>query len=144
MKIRVVNTSVGFRLCDEEDAELQSKLKPGAIYVADIREDRNPGFHRKFMRLIRTAWEMQNENVTAYFGHDMDSFRRTIEIAAGYYTPVYSIQQQEWQQAPKSIRFDAMDQLEFQELYEKVKGVIISNFCYGEHEQEKINYINNF
>ena len=144
MKIRVVNTSVGFRLCDEEDAELASRLKPGAVYVADIKEDRNPKLHRKFMALIKAAWDMQGEKVCEHFHNDLDGFRYAVEIAAGYYTTVYNLERKEWMQIPKSIRFDAMDETEFRDLYEKVKGTIIKYFCYGEHEQEKINYINNF
>ena len=144
MKIRIINTSVGFRLCDDEDAELKAKLKPGAIYVADIKEERNPRFHRKYFSLINAAWEMQDERVCKYFNNDKEGFRYAVEIAAGYYKTIYSITKKEWQQAPKSIRFDSMDELEFQDLYEKVKGVIIAEFCYGKDAQEKMDYINNF
>lgn len=144
MKIRVVNTSVGFRLCDEEDADLHDRLKPGAIYVADIKEDRNPGFHRKYWALIKAAWEMQSERVQAWFGNDMDCFRKTLQIAAGFVNKVYSLSRKEWQEEARSISFDHMDELEFQDLYEKIKGVIITNFCYGRDAQEKMDYINNF
>lgn len=139
-----MNTSVGFRFAEMEDAEEAAKLKPGGVYVADIKEERNPLFHRKYMSLIRNAWEMQGEKVRAHFHEDIDSFRKTVQIAAGFAKPVYNLSRKEWQEEAVSIRFDSMDETEFRDLYEKVKGVIITQFCYGPHEQEKINYINNF
>lgn len=144
MRLRIVNTSVGFRFAEVEDAEQAAKLKPGAIYVADIKEERNPRFHRLYMSLIRNAWEMQSEKVRAFFHEDIDNFRKTIQIAAGFTKPVYNLTKKEWQEEAMSIRFDSMDELEFRDLYEKVKGVIITQFCYGPHMQEKINYINNY
>lgn len=144
MKIRVVNTSVGFRFAEVEDAELAAKLKPGAIYVADIKEERNPRFHRKYWGLIKAAWEMQGERVQAYFGNDMDCFRKTIQIAAGFCNKVYSISRKEWQEEARSISFDHMDELEFEDLFGKVKGVIMTYFCNGNDAEEKQNYINNF
>ena len=144
MRVRIVNTSVGFRFAEVEDAEQAAKLKPGGVYVADIKEERNPRFHRLYFGLIKAAWEMQSEKVREHFHEDIDSFRKTVQIAAGFAKPVYNLSKKEWQEEAMSIRFDSMDELEFRDLYEKVKGVIIKYFCYGENAQEKINYINNF
>lgn len=144
MRLRIVNTSVGFRFAEMEDAEQAAKLKPGGVYVADIKQERNPKFHRKYWSLIRNAWEMQSEKVRAFFHENIEEFRKTIQIAAGFAKPVYNLSKKEWQEEAVPIRFDSMDELEFHDLYEKVKGVIIEQFCYGKNQQEKINYINNF
>lgn len=144
MKIVLLNTKGGLIPYGDESYEAKMTLQLGQIYEAEIKKIRNYQFLKKYWSLIKNAWEMQSEKVRAFFHENIEEFRKTIQIAAGFAKPVYNLSKKEWQEEAVSIRFDSMDELEFHDLYEKVKGVIIEQFCYGKNQQEKINYINNF
>ena len=57
-------------------------------------------------------------------GTDIDSFRDTITVAAGFVDVFYDIGRREYLERPKSWSFDSMDNAEFEELYERMKDVI--------------------
>lgn len=122
------NTPLGLKPLYDEDYDEKKKLKVGETYEATIKKARNVRFHRKYFSLIHTAWAYQNERVTAHFHENPDGFRKTVEIAAGWYEPCYSIERREWVEIPKSIAFDKMDEAEFEELYERVKDVLFKYF----------------
>lgn len=105
---------------------------------------RNLKFHKKFFALINCAWEYQNEKVVEFFHHNKDAFRKTVEIAAGLYEPVYLIDKKEWSQAPKSIAFDKMDEAEFMDLYDNVKRVLFQTFLRHINEEEFMKNLVNF
>lgn len=131
MKINLLNTISGLKpLCDE-DYEEKKKLKIGEVYEATIKRPRNLSFHRKYFALINCAWEYQGEKLTEHFRNNVELFRKTIEVAAGWCDKVYSIERREWIEVPKSIAFDKMDNSEFTELYERVKDVLFKYFLKG-------------
>jgi hypothetical protein len=76
---------------------------------------------------MRTAWAYQNEKRQTFF-KTFDNFRKAVELSAGSFDLVYSIEQKEWVQTHKSISFGSMDESEFQELYERVKDVLFDIF----------------
>lgn len=126
MKLHLVNTANGF-LVPESDYDYAQKLhlKVGETYAVDIKPDRNADFHRKYMKMLRTAWEFLPEPAQ-YFFHNVDGFRKHVEITAGYCEPFFSPTLQEWVDGPKSIAFDKLDQAEFETLYNEVRGVLDS------------------
>ena len=91
------------------DFEEKKKLKIGEVYEATIKRPRNLSFHRKYFGLINLAWEYQNEIAVEHFKHSIELFRKTVEMAAGWCEPIYSIARKEWIEVPKSIAFDKMD-----------------------------------
>ena len=123
MKILLYNDYGHLKPLYDADFESKNKLKLGSTYQATIKLARNVDFHRKYFKLISIAWELMGEKTHDFFKNS-DGFRKSIEITAGWYTPIYNINLNEWVQAPKSISFDSMDQEEFNELYERVKDVI--------------------
>lgn len=143
-KIKLLNTVSGLRPLYDEDYDEKRKLKIGEIYEATIRVPRNIDFHRKYFALINCAWEYQNEKVVEHFHHNVDGFRKTVEIAAGWFEPVYLINKKEWSQAPKSIAFDKMDEVEFRELYDQVKRVLFQIFLRHIDEEEFMKNLINF
>ena len=128
MKISLLNTVTGLKPLYDADYDEKRKLKIGEVYEADIRRPRNLAFHRKYFALINLAWEYQDERVTEHFRHDVGVFRKTVELAAGWCEPVWSIDRREWVEMPKSIAFDSMDADEFRNVYERVKDVLFSHF----------------
>lgn len=144
MKIKLLNTVQGLKPLYDEDFDEKKKLKIGEIYEADVKKARNLQFHKKYFALINCAWEYQNEKVVEFFHHNKDAFRKTVEIAAGLYEPVYLIGKKEWSQAPKSIAFDKMDEAEFMDLYDNVKRVLFQTFLRHIDEEEFVKNLINF
>ena len=144
MELYLLNTTSGLKPCYDEDYEEKKKLKIGETYKVKITLARNLQFHKKFFALINCAWEYQNEKVVEFFHHNKDAFRKTVVIAAGWYEPVYSIDKKEWTQNYKSIAFDKMDEAEFMDLYDNVKGVLFQTFLRHIDEEEFMKNLINF
>lgn len=125
MKMLVVNTPSGLVPLGDDDYEQKRMLKVGQTYTVEVRVARNVDFHRKYFALISYAWEFLNENETAAF-RTKEGFRKSLEITAGHYEPVYDLETQSFIHVPKSISFGSMDNAEFSVLYERVKDVIFS------------------
>lgn len=144
MKLKLLNTVSGLIPLYDADYDEKKKLKIGSIYEVTIRLSRNIDFHRKYFALIQCAWEYQNERTVNHFKNDINVFRKTVEIAAGWCEPVYSIERKEWLEIPKSIAFDKMDNTEFADLYDRVKDVLFKYFLKHitceEFEKNLINF----
>ena len=135
MKLLLLNTSQGLKPCYDEDFDEKKKLKLGEVYEVTIKKARNYEFHKKYFSLINTAWEYQHEKVIEHF-KNVDCFRKTVEIAAGWCDTIYSISRKEWVEIPRSIAFDKMDEFEFRDLYERVKDVLFKYFLKNISEEE--------
>lgn len=136
MEILLLNTTLGLIPIGDESYDNRKKLKLNVVYKIDIKEKRNYLFHKKYFALINTAWEFQSEEKQKLYNNSVTAFRKTIEIASGHFEPIWNIKANEWQQAPKSICFDKMDEFDFQELYKEVKNIIFTYFLNGIDEKE--------
>ena len=136
MKLKLVCTSDGFRVADDNDYEQKRKLKKGAVYECTIKEVRNVKFHRLYFALINCAWSFLTESQQEFFRNDSETFRKTVEVCAGHYEPCYSVSRREWIEVPRSIAFDKLDETSFSELYEKIKDVIYQLFIVPERRDE--------
>lgn len=125
MKLMVVNTPRGLIPCGDDDYDEKRKLKIGQTYSVEIRVVRNVDFHRKYFALISYAWEFLTEQEMDAF-RTKEGFRKSIEITAGHYEPIYDLETESFVHAPKSISFGSMDNAEFSDLYDRVKDVIFS------------------
>jgi len=128
MKLKLMCTPTGLKPMYDEDYDNKKMLKVGTVYEATIKEMRNVAFHRKYFSLINLAWEYLDERQRAFFKEDVNAFRKTVEVAAGHYEPVYSVARHSWLEVPKSIAFDKLSESDFEQLYEKVKTVIFQTF----------------
>ncbi|WP_293666522.1 DUF1367 family protein [uncultured Parabacteroides sp.] len=144
MDIFLLNTSSGLKPCYDEDYEEKKKLKIGQTYKAKITLARNYELHKKYFALIHCAWAYQNEKTVEHFKHNVDCFRKTVEIAAGYCDTVYNIRLKDWVDIPKSIAFDKMDEFEFRDLYDNVKRVLFTVFLRNISEEEFTKNLINF
>lgn len=121
-------TPTGLKPMYDEDYDKKKMLKVGTVYEVTVKELRNVAFHRKYFSLINLAWEYLDEHQRSFFKEDVNAFRKTVEVAAGHYEPVYSVARQSWLEVPKSIAFDKLSESDFEQLYEKVKTVIFNTF----------------
>lgn len=136
MKLKLMCTPTGLKPMYDEDYDKKKMLKVGTVYEATIKEMRNVAFHRKYFSLINLAWEYLDEHQRAFFKEDVNAFRKTVEVAAGHYEPVYSVSRKAWLEVPKSIAFDKLDEASFHELYERVKDVIFRFFIPSVNKDE--------
>jgi hypothetical protein len=110
----------------DDDYDVKKRLKLNEVYRVDIVKARNIDFHRKYFALINIGWEYLNEEQTKFFKYDREGFRKCVQIAAGYYNLTFSIKRMEWVEESASISFEKMDDIEFHDLYNKVRDVIFS------------------
>lgn len=125
MKINLLCTPHGLVPMYDRDFDLKKRLKVGQMYVADVKVSRNVQFFRKYWALLNAAWSLLQERTSNGF-RSLDGFRAYVVVAAGFYELYYNPRLQEFVETPKSLSFDKMDEMEFQELYERSKDVIWS------------------
>jgi len=94
------------------DYEKLSKIRPGVEYQIEIKQPRNVLFLRKFYALMNLTFDNQE-----HFDN-LDSMRKWLQMKAGYYTETITPTGVMFE--PKSISFASMDELEFNELYQRV------------------------
>lgn len=123
MKLQLINTPQGLKPLYDEDYDEKKKLKLGEIYEAEIKLKRNSAFHRKFFALINAGYAFLPERTQNGF-RSIEGFRAYLTVAAGFYEVYFNPRLREFVEVPKSIKFSSMDELEFNELYDKVKDVI--------------------
>lgn len=139
MRLLVINTPRGLVPCGDDDYDEKKKLKIGQAYSVEVRVARNVDFHRKYFALIAYAWEFLNEQELATF-KSKENFRKYVEVAAGHCEVIFHPRLQEFVEIPKSISFGSMDNAEFSDLYQRVKGVIFS-IIGGRVTQEEFEHI---
>lgn len=144
MELYLLNTSQGLKPLYDSDYEEKKKLRIGTEYKAKITVARDITKHKKYFALINCAWEYQDERRQAFFKNNINVFRKTVEIAAGHCDLVYSLQRKEWVEQARSIAFDKMDDLAFNELYERVKDVLFSHFLTHISVDEFMENLKNF
>lgn len=125
MKLYMLRTAGGLKPADPEAEAYVSRLKYNDLVQVEIRRPRNPQFHRKFFALLNLAF--QNQERFDNFEH----FREEVQMLCGSYEIRYHLHSGEKWFAPKSIAFHAMDEAEFEKLYDKAVGVILKHVFHG-------------
>lgn len=136
MKINLVRLDNYFVCADENDLLEIKKLSNTEVYSAEIKIARNYEFFKKFHKLIRVAWEYQNEKVQDFFHNEIDCFRDTVLISAGWTENRYCIEKKVWYEVPKSISFENMKEEELIDLYPRVFDVLLKVFLKHITEEE--------
>ena len=112
--------------------ETAKKLKIGKEYKFKVTGIRNLKFHKKFFALIKTVFENQEQFV------NIEEMRKALIFDAGFREQRQNLKG-EIIQYPKSISFSKMDEIEFEELYNKVIDIVI--LWLGWNRQEFINHL---
>lgn len=137
MKFLVQKTAYGLQPVFNSDYEKlkESKLKMGEVYEVEIKKKRNYEFHKKFFALINLCHD--NQEHFDYF----DDTREYLTIKAGYYRKIM-MPNGNIQVRAKSISFANMDEIEFEDLYQKTITAAC-NFI-GIEKEDLLNEILNF
>lgn len=115
---------------DEETAELIAKMPAGQGVACTLVKPRNYRFLKKWMTLVRLAFDVWSETVPKmqYRGQDVlpniDRFRRDLTIMAGYFDAVFNARG-EMRVEAKSVSFAKMSEPEFEKLYSATIDVIL-------------------
>lgn len=133
MDMTLVRTPVGLVVHpeDKDGANYLAKIKPGTALAADVRQQRNYKFHKKFFALVSVAYDYWSDTMPAqdYKGEpvrpEFERFRKDLVILAGHYEPVYAIDGTVRLQA-KSISFSNMDEEEFGRVYNSVLDTVLA------------------
>ena len=124
MQINLLCTASGLVPASDSDYELKQKLKVGGIYQAEIKVKRNYQFHKLFFALINTAYAYIPGKVQSYYFPSVESFRKSVLIAAGFVNRFWSVKHQCFLEEAESISFSSMDEAKFKDCYERCKDVI--------------------
>jgi hypothetical protein len=96
--------------------EFYEKVKDGATFTADVKIVRCPLFHRKFWALLRVVLH----NLPEALGFKtVDSLKEELLFRAGYFKKYTTTKGEEIYKV-ESISYEHLDQLQFQELYNRV------------------------
>ena len=126
MKLNLLATPLGLKPLYPEDFDEEKKLKNGTIYTADIRVPRNIRFHRLFFSLINTGYAYFPGDVQQAYFQSVESFRKSVLIAAGFVTRFWSVKHQAFLEEAESISFANMDDARFREVYDRCKEVVFA------------------
>ncbi len=143
MELFLMNTAQGLKPLYDEDYDEKRRLRIGQVYKAKVSVPRNLDLHRKYFSMITCAWDLLTEKARAFFG-TKESFRKTVQVAAGYCDRVFHLHLRDWVEVPRSIAFDKMKGDEFENLYRDVREIIMTVFLkhitIEQFEQTMINY----
>lgn len=113
---------------DEETAAAIARLKMGQGVKGKFTRTRNLKFHRKFFALLSLAFDAWEAPELAINGmpaaKNRERFRKDLIVAAGHYEPVVSLKG-ELRAEPHSIAFDAMEEEDFEKLYDSVVTIVL-------------------
>lgn len=128
-EMQLVKHNGTLRPAFQQDRERFDKIKLGTLLLADVKQPRNPQFHRKFFSLLNLAYEYWLPPQVTYKGktieapRDFERFRKDVLIMAGFRRPVVNIKGDlRWE--AESISFARMDQEEFESCYQAVFNVL--------------------
>ena len=152
MKLLLLNTVHGLVPLYDEDYDEKKKLIIGKEYKAEIRQARNIMFHRKYFGMLDAAWSLLKESQRMFFGgatygetFGKEAFRRSVQISAGFFEPIWDVKGRCWQKSVKSIAFDKMDETEFEKLYRAVYDTVMDLLALnGVSSQDFDRMIDNF
>ena len=152
MKLLLRNTTHGLIPIYDDDFDEKKKLVIGKDYMAEIKLARNLMFHRKYFGMLDTAWYLLTERQRIYFGgayygetFGKEAFRKSVQVTAGFFEPIYDGKEKRWQKSYKIIAFDKMDDAEFEKLYHAVYDTVMSILSMNGTTQEQFNaMIDNF
>lgn len=126
----------------EADYEKVKKLKHGEVYSCSVSLIRNAEKNALYHKMIDIAWDCLNEKQEDFFGkHGKKAFRKSLEITAGFFEPVYNLQTGEFIKAPLSTSFDSMGQQEFDKLFDGVLDTLRLTFTRKIMSEEEFDAI---
>ena len=96
------------------------KLKNGQTYEVSVKKYRNIRFHRKFYGLLNKLYDAVHPE------YDIDTLRKIFTMRAGFYDRVVTKKGETY--LPKSIAFEKMDEIEFNDFYTRFNKELKEEF----------------
>lgn len=132
MKLLLLNTVTGLLPIYNSDFESKKKLALNEQYWVDIKKARNPEHHKKYWALMKVGLEFlpeekkkHLEDVNKFKIKTTDDLHFYVKLKLGLIERRFVGKDGHIGYQPKSIAFDAMDQIEFTEFYKKAVDAII-------------------
>lgn len=132
MKLYLRKMPGGMLVADNDDAaEWLQKVKNGDVVSAEVAKPRNYKFLRKYMALLRLAfdsWEigdLQHNGMPVQ--KNFQRFRKDVAIATGFYELTVNIRGETRAEA-KSISFAHMTEEDFNALYQSTITMFITRY----------------
>jgi len=125
MKLNLIKTPNGdLRPATETDRAVVRRWTPGDMVTAEVKRPRSNELHAFYFHLLRMVHE--NSEWVQERWPDFETFRERIQMQAGYFEEVVNFSGKV-SYRPKSVSYSSMDQDEFLDLVNKVKGIIIKH-----------------
>lgn len=122
MKLTLLCTPSGLKPCDDDSYDEKRKLRNGETYTAEIHLARNTKFHNKYMKFMRVSFSCLPQAVQdKYFAGRWENWRNELELVAGSYEVVFSLETRKMEHRHKSVAYGKMSESEFEDLYDRVK-----------------------
>ena len=124
-------------------------LEPGEFFTLTYKQPRNPVFHRKFMKMVRFAfeqWEPEKARKRmTYKGlpihKDFEQFRKDMTILAGYGIAKFDARGRVTMDAV-SLSFDKMDEDTFEKVYRAMYEVLYEHIFRAKgYSREELNRV---
>lgn len=121
-------------LYDSDISEL-SKLKQNTEYLFKVTHPRNYQFHKKFFALLNLGFSNQD------FYKTFEEYRAIKTMQAGFFKLILTEKGKVF--LPESISFNAMDEIEFEQVYKKILDIISSEIHIDSEniQKEIINFM---
>lgn len=118
----------------EMDYEKLQRIKDEQIIYVEYKKPRNPKFHNKFMALVRTVFDNQEQY------QSIEALLNVFKVELGYYDTVM------WRdleiRVPRSISFASMDEIEFEAFYNRAVTMALGRFMPNVSSGELEEYVN--
>ncbi|MCD8266042.1 MAG: DUF1367 family protein [Prevotellaceae bacterium] len=146
MEILCRNMPEGFVPVYGSDWDAKRRLGGGKDFLLTVKKPRNIRFHRKFFALVKLVADNLPEELAERWhvdARDPETMLRRYKRDLGYYDP-YVNERGEIEIVFRSIRFDDMDQTQFEEFYERAVGLTLSEYLPRMRREDMENEIMNF
>jgi hypothetical protein len=146
MKINFIKLEGGTLIpFSQIESDRMIRFKNREVYQVEIKTTRNPAFHRKVFSFLNYCFENWSASNCLEFvdeSKQFDYFRKMMIIKAGYYDQFFDIDGNLRLEA-KSISYANMNQEEFENLYNALIQVAMSNI-FKTNDKDKLNKLYNF
>ena len=119
---------------DDMQAEALMKFKTGEQYQVEIKQVRNPAFHRKVFAFFKFCFDHWAADKTEWRYFDertqFDTFRKNLTVLAGYKVASYTIDGRMRVEA-QSLSYGNMEQDEFERCYSALINAAMQNIFKG-------------
>lgn len=136
MDIHLTRTLSGLVPADEEAKQIMRRWKIGETLKCAVRKPRCYTNHKRYFALLNLTFENQEKY------RNFEHFRKAVQIAAGHVDELITLDG-ELLLMPKSISYDALDELEFSKVFAETMAVcagILGDLDLGELQAEVARY----